>query len=267
MYLAVYSVAHTRRHSSQPGLLIYRYASSGGEPELIKTGTYTTLGGIYHFCNRKELGVTVNKSEASFCENIEYAASSCSTRGGAGRGSVGGGRGGGGRGQGRPANKRGLGATADPGVQASITALLGARRTEEQVEEQAEPTGETIKWKYNRHDGGDQDTLVDQEQIVGRKVVYKLFGAGRPGVSMASRSRAAAGSRRREAPPGQERMMAHVHLRATRPWTTCARTRSGRSDRLAWLGAPPLAQKSNHRRPQTIKTVTYHFQIPLTIPL
>ena len=91
-------------------------------------------------------------------------------RGGAGRGSVGGGRGGGGRGQGRPANKRGLGATADPGVQASITALLGARRTEEQVEEQAEPTGETIKWKYNRHDGGDQDTLVDQEQIVGRKV-------------------------------------------------------------------------------------------------
>ena len=65
-----------------PGLLIYRYASSGGEPELIKTGTYTTLGGIYHFCNRKELGVTVNKSEASFCENIEHAASSCSTRGG-----------------------------------------------------------------------------------------------------------------------------------------------------------------------------------------
>ena len=36
------------------------------------------------------------------------------------------------------------------------------------MEQQAEPTGipmgELIKWQYNRHDGGDQDTLVDQEQ-------------------------------------------------------------------------------------------------------
>ena len=176
--------------------LIYRYASSEGEPELIKTGTYTTLGGIYHFCNRNELGVTDNQQvgrrgpQASFyyLSMPPRAAAPAAApragvaRGGAGRGSVGGGRGGGGRGQGHPANKRGLGADADPGFQASITALLGARRTEEQVEEQAEPTGETVKWKYNWHDGGDQDTLVDQEQIVVRKVVYKLFGAGRPGV-------------------------------------------------------------------------------------
>ena len=59
------------------------------------------------------------------------------------------------------------------------------------------------------------------------------------------RNRAAAGkSRRGENPPGQQRSTEHAPLRATRPWTTCARAPavavSGRALRLSLASHPDL---------------------------
>ena len=109
-------------------------------------------------------------------------------RGGGGRGRGNGpgvGRGGAGRGQGRKAPTKGLGCNAALAVQASLSDLLGPRRlpAEEQVDQEA--TGELIRWKYNRHDGGDKETLVDQEQRINGKIMYRLFSMGRPGVLLA----------------------------------------------------------------------------------
>ena len=61
----------------------------------------------------------------------------------------------------------------------------------------------------------------------------------------ALRNRAAAGkSRRGENPPGQQRSTEHAPLRATRPWTTCARAPavavSGRALRLSLASHPDL---------------------------
>ena len=106
-------------------------------------------------------------------------------RGVGGRGGGGRGRGGGGRGAGRHKGN-GLGAGTPTGMQADVASLLGARRSPDEVQQpQAEPTGVLVRWKYNRHDGGVEDTLVDQEQRVGGKVVYKLFAAGRPATLLA----------------------------------------------------------------------------------
>ena len=93
----------------------------------------------------------------------------------------------------------------------------------------------------------------------------------------ALRNRAAAGkSRRGENPPGQQRSTEHAPLRATRPWTTCARTRSGSerrspADALAasstfiiyWssarinqtVGGP---KNQNYRIPLSYTTLPYH---------
>ena len=104
--------------------------------------------------------------------------------GGGGRG--GSGRGGSGRGAGRKSSKNnGLGAGTPTGTQVDLASLLGAKRSPDEMQPQAEPTGELVKWKYNRHDGGSEDTLVDQEQRVGGKVVYKLFATGRPATLLA----------------------------------------------------------------------------------
>ena len=104
--------------------------------------------------------------------------------GGGGRG--GSGRGGSGRGAGRKSSKNnGLGAGTPTGTQVDLASLLGAKRSPDEMQPQAEPTGVLVKWKYNRHDGGSEDTLVDQEQRVGGKVVYKLFATGRPATLLA----------------------------------------------------------------------------------
>ena len=73
-----------------------------------------------------------------------------------------------GLGAGRPPMKKGLGVGTPTGMQADLASLLGPRRSPDEVQPQAEPTGGVlVRWKYNRHDGGDKDTLVDQEQRVG----------------------------------------------------------------------------------------------------
>ena len=95
-----------------------------------------------------------------------------------------------GLGAGRPPMKKGLGVGTPTGMQADLASLLGPRRSPDEVQPQAEPTGGVlVRWKYNRHDGGDKDTLVDQEQRVGGQVVYKLFAAGRPALLLAEGTR------------------------------------------------------------------------------
>jgi hypothetical protein len=95
------------------------------------------------------------------------AAAAPAGRGGGGRGRGNGpvvGRGGSGRGQGRKASTKGLGSNAALAVQASLSDLLGPRRSPAGEQAEQEPTGELISWKYNRHDGGDKDHHWHQEE-------------------------------------------------------------------------------------------------------
>ena len=66
--------------------------------------------------------------------------------GGGGRG--GSGRGGSGRGAGRKSSKNnGLGAVTPTGTQVDLASLLGAKRSPDEMQPQAEPTGVLVKWK------------------------------------------------------------------------------------------------------------------------
>ena len=84
------------------------------------------------------------------------------------------------------------------------------------------------------------DEIVERSGALAARAAATSTPCGR---RRALRNRAAAGkSRRGENPPvDQQRRTEHAPLRATRPWTTCARTRSG-SERTRSSALPrPLA--------------------------